>query len=68
VTLTSQASALPARRYTPLSIFGGAAAAPLPIGADGWIRGYVPFPTLAPMQSYVLDLSRRQGGSPAKSS
>ena len=58
VRLSSSGRVLPAGRYAATSLIGGPAAATLRVGGDGAIRGYVPVPTLAPMQHYVLDLSR----------
>ncbi len=59
VTLSSHSRVLPPGQFTPQTLLGGQAAAPLRIGADGRIRGYVPLPTLAPLQAYVFDI---QGG------
>ncbi len=59
VTVSSEAGVLPAGRYGPQNILGGPSAAQLLAGADGRIRSYAPFPTLGPMQSYLLELPRR---------
>jgi glycosidase len=58
VNLTSQERALPAGRYTPRSLLGDHNAEMVRVGADGRIRGYVPIRSLAPMTSYLFDLSR----------
>ena len=57
VALSSAAGVLPPGRYKADVLLGGKAAAPLPIGTDGRVRGYVPLPTLAPLQAYILDLT-----------
>jgi alpha-amylase len=59
VTLASGDGAVAAGRYAPADLLGGPAAAPLTVDANGKIEGYVPFPTLAPMQIHVLDLAAR---------
>jgi glycosidase len=45
-----------AYRVTPL--LGGRPGAPVMIGADGRVSGYVPVPMLAPLEALVLELSR----------
>ena len=57
LALGSAERALPPGRYAAQPLLGGPAAAPLRVGADGRISGYVPFPSLAPKQAYVLELS-----------
>jgi alpha-amylase len=57
VRVASQAGALPRGRYAPRSLLDGPAAAPLAVGADGVVRGYVPFARLGPMEIHVLDLT-----------
>ena len=57
VRLSSSGRVLPAGRYTATSLIGGAPGAPLRVGGDGALRGYVPVPTLGPTASVVLDLS-----------
>jgi glycosidase len=56
--LTAAAGALRPGRYVARPLVGGAPAAAFTVGADGAIRGYVPFATLAPMQAHVLELVR----------
>jgi len=57
VALASEGRVLPAGRYAPRSLLGTATAAALRVGADGRVQGYVPLPTLAPREVYVLDLT-----------
>jgi hypothetical protein len=58
VTIASDAGALPAGSYRATDLLGGATAATLPVSPDGRVSGYVALPTLAPMQTYVLELVR----------
>jgi glycosidase len=55
--LTSEGRVLPAGRRAPAALIGGARPAPLRVGADGRIRGYVPLGTLAPHAAHVFDLT-----------
>jgi glycosidase len=57
VAVSSTAEVLPADRYAPKVLFGGGSPAPLAIGADGRLQGYVPIATLAPMTAYVFLIS-----------
>lgn len=58
VALASGPGALPASGSGPgNNLLGGPDAAPLAVGADGRIGGYVPFPTLAPMQFHVVEFA-----------
>jgi glycosidase len=57
VALSSAEGALRAGRYTPRSLLEPATAAPLRVGADGRVQGYVPLPTLGPLQVRVFDLA-----------
>jgi alpha-amylase len=59
VKLSSMDSLLPAGSYSARNLVGGAPGASLQIGADGKIRNYVPLPSLAPLKSYLFQLSRR---------
>ncbi|HET9984461.1 MAG TPA: alpha-amylase family glycosyl hydrolase [Longimicrobiales bacterium] len=59
VALGSGDGALPAGEYTPRTLLGGADAAELRVASDGHIQGYVPFATLGPLESAVLELVRR---------
>ena len=56
-TISSAAGALPPGRYAVREIWGRRPAGRLTVGADGRIRSYVPMPTLAPVQSYLFELS-----------
>ena len=55
--LSSDAGALPAGRYEPVSLVGGQAAAPLTVREGGRITDYVPFATLGALEAHVLELS-----------
>jgi glycosidase len=57
VALSSAAAVLPPGRYVPEALIGRLAAAPLLIEADGRVQGYVPIPSLAPLQAYILDIT-----------
>ena len=57
VALTTTARVLPAGRYAPAALVGGGAPAPLRVGGDGRMSGYVALPRLEPMQSHVIDLA-----------
>ncbi|HEX6746926.1 MAG TPA: alpha-amylase family glycosyl hydrolase [Longimicrobium sp.] len=56
--LASEAGALPAGRYALRNLLGGAAGAPLRVGADGRVTGYVPVATLGPREARVFELVR----------
>jgi alpha-amylase len=58
VTLASDAGALPAGRWTVRSALDGRPVASVRIGADGRLGGYAPLASLAPLQGYVLELTR----------
>jgi alpha-amylase len=58
VSLASEGGALRPGVYAPRSLLGPAAAAALRVGADGRVQGYVPLPTLAPLQARVFELAR----------
>ncbi|MEE9577130.1 MAG: alpha-amylase family glycosyl hydrolase [Gemmatimonadota bacterium] len=57
VTISSEGSVLPAGRYAPRSLLDGASGAPLQVGENGRIEGYLPLPSLAPMESHVFELA-----------
>lgn len=59
LTLTSAAAALPAGTFAPRDALRGDRAAPLRVGPDGQVGGYVPFPVLPPRTAWVLDLVPR---------
>jgi alpha-amylase len=56
VTISSAGALLPAAHYSAKDLLGGSTAAVFDVSGDGAIHGYVPLPTLAPMQAYVLEL------------
>ncbi|HST62287.1 MAG TPA: alpha-amylase family glycosyl hydrolase [Longimicrobium sp.] len=56
VTLSGDAGTLPPRRGAGNNLLGGTRPAPLSVGVDGRVQGYVPFPTLAPMEIHVVDV------------
>jgi glycosidase len=57
VALSSGADALPSGRYELDDLMGEQTAAPLQIGTDGRVQGYVPLPSLAPLQAYVFAIT-----------
>ena len=58
VTLSTSARVLPAGRYAAKRLLGGDDGATLQVASDGRVTGYLPWPILAPMQSYMLELTR----------
>ena len=58
VTVSSKDGVLPVARYVSRDLLGGAVAAPLQVGRDGAVRAHLAVATLAPMQTYVLELRR----------
>ena len=59
VALASEPGALPAGSRRPVNLLGGVEAAPMTIGANGQIGGYVPLRTLAPLEGYLFELVAR---------
>ena len=59
VTISSREGILPAARYSASDLLGGPAAAVLDIGPGGGMHAYAPLATLAPMQTYVLEIRKR---------
>jgi glycosidase len=57
VTISSPPGALPAGLYTPRDALDRRPATRFRVGIDGRVRSYVPFRTLPPMHSYILELS-----------
>jgi glycosidase len=57
VAVSSDSAVLPPGRYAPEALFGGQPAAPLEVEADGRLSGYVPVSELAPLQTYVFEVS-----------
>ena len=64
VTLSSTQRVLPAGLYAARGLLSSTAAAPLRVGSDGHITGYVPVRRLAPTQSYLFELSGRSAAGP----
>jgi alpha-amylase len=64
VTLESNEKALASGRYALKPLLGSNSASPLVISSDGRMSGYVPVRALAPIASYVFDLSRSNGRRP----
>jgi alpha-amylase len=62
VSLTSRGDALRAGRWTPRDMLSDAAVAPLRVGDDGQLHGYVPLAILAPLEGYLIELSALSGG------
>jgi glycosidase len=58
VALSASTGTLPAGRYTARALYGGLSGAALTAGADGGMSRYAPLATLAPMRTYVFELSR----------
>ena len=58
ISIASSGRTLPLGRYTARNLLGGPGGAPLTVGADGRVAGYVPAATVGPRESLVLDLVR----------
>ncbi len=58
VTVSSERSALPTGRYDVQSLLGGLQGAPLSVGGNGRIEGYVVVSSLGPLESHVFDVAR----------
>jgi glycosidase len=61
VAVSADANSLPAGRWTARDLLNGGAAAPLTVSADGGASRWIPLPTLAPNEGYLLEL--RAAGS-----
>ena len=59
VKLSSLDRVLPAGLYNARNLLGRLHGAALQIGADGKIKDYAPLPSLAPLESYLFQVSRR---------
>ena len=59
VKLSSTDHLLPAGSYNARDLLGRSQGAWLRIGSDGRIKDFVPLPSLAPLESYLFQLSRR---------
>ena len=57
VTLAAAARTLPPGRWVVRSLLDGTTASRITVGTDGRVSGYVPLPTLAPLQGYVFELT-----------
>ncbi|HEX9692599.1 MAG TPA: alpha-amylase family glycosyl hydrolase [Gemmatimonadales bacterium] len=55
--LSSRNGALPAGRHVLDALWGGHRAAPMDIGADGRLENYVPLSSLAPLRTYIFQVS-----------
>ena len=61
VSIRSEAGALPRGSWVGRDLLGGAGdAAPLTVGDDGRFSGYIPRPSLAPLEGYVYELTPRR--------
>ncbi len=58
LALSSAAAVLPPGRYTVRPLLGRNPAATLRVGRDGRLRGWIPYVTLAPFESHILELTR----------
>jgi alpha-amylase len=58
VTISSGAGTLPTGRYITKALYGGEAGSALQVGPDGALAYYAPSSTIAPMRTYVIELSR----------
>ncbi|MEJ2238340.1 MAG: hypothetical protein P8X82_08595, partial [Gemmatimonadales bacterium] len=54
VTVSSEEKVLTAGRYEVQSLLDGPPVAPVNIGGNGRIEGYMPLSTIGPSQSYVF--------------
>ncbi len=57
VSLGAAVGALPPGTWRPHSLLGGESAARMVVGGDGGTTGYVLLPTLAPLGSYLFELT-----------
>ena len=57
VTVSSEGRVLPEGRYEVQSLLGGARGAPLRVGGNGRIDGYVPLRSLGSLESHVFELT-----------
>ena len=58
VSVASAPGALPAGRWRLRSLLDASSGAPLLVGGDGKVSGYVPLPVLSPEQGYVFEMIR----------
>jgi alpha-amylase len=57
VTLVMPVATLRPGRYTAKALYGDVAGASLVVESDGRVTGYAPMATLAPMHTYIVELS-----------
>jgi glycosidase len=57
VAVSSDSGVLPAGRYQVQNLLVGSQGAPLDVGVNGQIDGYVPLPSLGPRESHVFELA-----------
>ena len=57
VTLTSPDAAMPPGTFAATRLLQPGTASRLVVAADGRIRGYVPVTTIAPLETWILELS-----------
>ncbi len=60
VSVSSDGGALPRGAWTVRSLLGGGEGAAVQIGDDGRVDGYVPLPTLAPLEGYIFEFTPRR--------
>ncbi|GAC1657314.1 MAG: alpha-amylase family glycosyl hydrolase [Gemmatimonadaceae bacterium] len=58
VTLSSPGGVLPGGTYRVTGLLGAAPAAPLRVAPGGSVARYAPIPSLAPLRSYIFEISR----------
>jgi glycosidase len=58
VSIASDSGVLPAGDWKVKSLLDGRTGAPVRIGSDGRLSAYVPMAVLAPLEGYLLELSR----------
>lgn len=58
-TVSTTEKLLPPGQYVATPLTGGAAATSVRIGTGGRVNGWIPVPTLEPLQGYILELSRK---------
>jgi glycosidase len=57
VAVSSAPELIPAGLFLPVALWGERSADPLEVGTDGRLSGYVPLPSLKPLQAYVFQIS-----------
>jgi glycosidase len=59
-TLSTSEGGLSAGMFSLKDLLGGSAGADLTVERGGNVQGYVPMPTLAPMQTYIFELKEKR--------